>query len=462
MHPLYEMIESYGLTPDRVTARLDEWTEDQTLDFLAVAAATMRKIATKTASTYSFIASSALSGGYYPCSNLECRIQRIDSAARFATLYADDVAIYDPLDDYKDVTALTPNERKELNDVLLLLNYIRPAVEQGTMGFVAKRMAFCRKHQQSILEPLEKRVGAAADALLDKYADAVTVTLERTPWNKKHLAFKFEGPEEYIEHGCSYSLLPETELDLHKLIKRKNAIRLTRQDMQTEASAIRAYRHLIRPLVEDLLIQGLHSAHGFRFVTDQRHFSTLAAHSNDENANAVSLAIIDGLAHTLPSLIALDIESLAKMRQEEGTSFKAYRDALNKLLRELRGSSATITSATVKQAFDDTIRPQLNKMDVVVEKAHARTRREIYGKVGFATASITVGVASGLFGVSAAAAAAVAPIALASAGAVAGALGGLKYADDIRKLVQEACTVPDNVEQEPFYYLWRLERQGEN
>lgn len=199
-------------------------------------------------------------------------------------------------------------------------------------------------------------------------------------------------------------------------------------------------RRLTQPIVDDLLMQNLYAIQGFHYLTDREiDFEVLAA-VNDPVTTENSHALLSGLSHTVPLIRDATISSLVKLRCNEGEAFRVYRDKLNNVLRDLQ-SESTLTEARVRQAFQNAIEPELNKMDRVVRENKRLLIGQLRQDMVFGAGAVSVGLFSGLLP--------------STVGQVFAALGGFKIVTGMLEKTNELVKEPSDVRKNSCYFLWK-------
>ena len=113
-------------------------SDDKLLDlaidlYLAIRSDNARKDKTK----HSFIANSDLSGGGFPCDSVDCREQKLNELASFATLYSDRVFIQDPFEKIllREPSSLTDSDRKNIMFGIFTYQKLYPLIERDIVKF---------------------------------------------------------------------------------------------------------------------------------------------------------------------------------------------------------------------------------------------------------------------------------------------------------------------------------------
>jgi hypothetical protein len=240
-----------------------------------------------------------------------------------------------------------------------------------------------RDFDKAIAE-LDTKLDSAAAALLERYRAAVTV---RVVLDNGPIHMLLTGPEEVVEHGA---------IELHNLpaaliarIRKDGSYRLDSAEIDR---ALR--RTLLDPMLDDMVLQNWHSRFfGFRYLTDRPDDLAVLSAINSNTVESLNVKAQSALRHSLPVVDGLDTKALIRLRQTEGEAFIVYRDALNGVLREVEHNDA----ASIKQAFDDIVRPELHRLDKAVASARKLVRRSLRDSVLIGTGLVCIGVFGGFF-----------------------------------------------------------------
>ena len=435
MERVYELLASYGLTPAGHRDRLKSWSEDQTIDFLITMYEAMQDSHDREGAPYSFIANGPMGGDETRCSDPECRLARIDNTARFATLYADRVLILDPFERFFGVTEVTPRLIEDICVSIQLLHEIRPAAEAGFIGMATRNYCFCDEHYKE-LEAQQADIETACHVLQEQYRNQLSVELRRSTAVKSAWEFVITGPENLVEHGRSYYIIPELPEELQGRLDSDDRLVLSEDDVFDFDFPHR----LTEPIVNDLLLQNLYATHGFHYLTDRDIDFEVVAAVNDPATTEVSDALRTGLSHSVPLIPDADLSSLVRLRSNEGEAFRVYRDKLNSVLADLQ-TEASLTESRVRQALQDAIEPELNKMDQVVRE----NKRLLVGQLGqdvvFGAGFVSIGLFSGLLPT--------------TVGQVFAGLGGFRFVTSLLDKASALIKEPSELRKNSCYFLWK-------
>ncbi len=147
-------------------------------------------------SLFSFSANSTLAGMPFPCEHTDCRLGNVDQLARFAALYSDRVIIPSPFDYY--ITSDSISIDRLIGDILIL-NHLRPLVEQGIIGFSTNLFTICKDCLKDFTrreEEFSSNLAIIEQVLEEEYLNNLQGLLV---WEGKPVIY-LKGPESYGFH----------------------------------------------------------------------------------------------------------------------------------------------------------------------------------------------------------------------------------------------------------------------
>jgi hypothetical protein len=435
MREFFNLLARKGLTARKLDEKLSKWNSGKLRDFIAEAQTILNDVKPTSGQGYSFVSNTPLSGGKFPCIDVECRLSHLDQLARFAALYADRVLIHDPLENYDPDSPEGFGRR--LADDLRVLYSVRPLLEQGRISLARTAWHFCEEHYDELLvrSKLQERLERARKALARRFRKDAQVSLEDS--NGIPL-FKITGSHELIEHGLSYHASAKA-----RSLAERRPDRINQLLSSHEIGASRVFQGHISTVIGDIFVQNLYAKMGFNYLTDRPVDFEVIGAVNDSKTNKRSKAILDGLSHTVPFIQDVGLEKLIKLREDEGASFQIYRDSLNELLKQLDDADLS-NPKLVKEAFNDSIRPELHKIDLTVKNSKKLLYGSVKRDVAFGAGFIALGLFSGLL-----------PPGI---GQLVAALGGYKFASGVADKAVRALTEPDEARENKYYFLWKLQQ----
>lgn len=442
----FEHLNKKNLSEKSFEEVVAKWTPTQIIDFIIESKALLPTDKAASDSIFDFIANSSLSGGRHPCVAKSCRLSRVDSLARFASLYSDSVLIQDPFPSVKSDSQYTSVKESFLKYDLIttigILYKLRPLIEKGIIGFAASEFHFCRDCYERYIRDIgfDNTKSKIYKILEHKFLYEVNykvVVRDNFP------VIEATGPEELVEHGQAYRI-PVGE----KLLQAVSKHEKTGKNLLFSKRKVKESGLLdsdINPIISDIVLQNFYSElYHTQYITDHELDLELIGAANATDVNILSNSLIKGFAHSIPYLSDIEVSQLLKLRDVEGEAFNVYRDSFTQAIKSVSGPNAQ----KVKQAFDDIVRPELNNIELAIKNSRKLLWGSLTQDIIFGTGFITVGLFSGLLPP--------------NIGEIVAALGGFNFVagslDKINKLTQE----PSEIRNNKYYFLWKANRENRN
>lgn len=389
-------------------------------------------------SLFSFSANSTLAGMPFPCEDIKCRLENVDQLARFASLYSDQVIIPSPFDHY--LTCDSINIECLIGD-LLILNYLRPLVEQGIICFSTSLFTICKDCLEDFTrreDEFNSNLAIIKQILEDEYLKNIQGLLI---WEGKPVIY-ITGPESYGFHGSLvFSFRDYIPEQISAVLNKKMPVPLSVGMIKEVFLSV-----LTSPILEDLSIQNvLLDKTGYNYLTHRDIDVQLINALHGEDKVKISNNIISGLVHEIPILANASLDGILKLRNEEGESFKVYRDAVSSILRK----ADDIGQSQFREAYQDIVLPELDKINLTIANNKKTIISSLKDDLLILGGVISFGLYAGI----------ISPEAskfLTNIGACAVG-GGAFLANEFAK-VKKLYNEPDAVKENKFYFLWKLQR----
>jgi hypothetical protein len=338
--------------------------------------------------TFSFHASASIRGAS-GCSEIGCRIKKLDFLGRYAALYATELTFPLSMVAPERVDGISSMRDFLAQDVLALF-HLRPLITEGIVVPVVMRTAHCI-HEIEWIRQMTLLVhdfsGAAAKALLSDFKLIYQVP-EKSPTGLPTLYI--DGPKDYIEHGELVRLYKQSPRWISK------SARFDRSD-QVEVVG-QHKRHIVTRIFSEIADNmTFYLAYGTRrnarFLSDmQGETEFLDWLTDDEQMTAKSLALHE-LQHCVPILADLPIGTILRIRKQERYSFQAYRDTIARVSSNILSSSSRISKKQAREMFRTAIEPEIHRMNrEILMHRKSQSRRTLSG-----LASLAAGVLIGAF-----------------------------------------------------------------
>lgn len=427
MHNALDLVREKGLDGKNRESILKSWTASQIIDFTTEFEIRIRDQAREEREesangVFDFAAPLDLSGGRYPCSELNCRISHIDRMAQFAVLYADSVRMISPL------TLPEIGESFELGKLryevfadLCVLDSVIPLIEDGLIKVKPASLALCPKHLLDTRK-FRDRLDRATKAAVRPFLPKINITQVEVGEN---LHYVLTGPEELFEHGASVLVVPP------------NA------DRPTVRAKMKLLKRVLEWRLNSMVIQDVMGGDANYLITtdiEAEIYSLL----NPESIADRSANLAEGMRHAFPFVENLDIQTLMEIRKENDDSFVVYRDAIRHCL-----SSTDVSSVpALKKTFSESVIPEINKINLVINNSKERLRRSIAQDIFITSVVVTIGLATGVLPVGAA--------------AVFAGIGGADFLRNTVKIFDEFSNGPSDSQNSNYYFLWKIKQAANN
>lgn len=392
---------------------------------------------------FSFIASASLRSDS-GCWEVPCRLKKLDLVARYAALYANEITIPLPLARPSSQSGL-PHAKLLLRNSTLTLTRLRPLIDSGLVSPAVMRSFHCRHTiawVNRMMEVVHAVSGVAAKDLSDEFR--VVYQLPEMAPTGRSTAY-ITGPNDFIEHG-------ETVLTFDEGPKWRQQNWRFDKEGKTELKGTKKVWFVSRIFNEIANDTTFYLAYGrlksARYLTDLRGEAFLLDGSTqDEELAATSSAMNNFLKHTLPLLGDLSIATLLKIRREERDSFARYREALDRVLKDMATRKKHLGKREAREMYKELIEPELLGMKSELYQERKRQVRRVVGGMGTLAATVALGMFGGIV-----------PLVVKGSLAAAGAMVGGRL---LSKAAEAQCEHGATLkEKNDFYFLLRLTQEA--
>lgn len=431
---LFDFIHRCGIKQESVSKIMD-WEDARVKQFILVCRALVPNYHGNAESIFEFIASSTLSGQPVPCTDLQCRIDQLDSLARFAVLYADQVLLRNPFEYLGEGNGVTRFLKEEVVSCVAILYYLRALLENGIFGFAMPVHFHSDSSIQSGLMAYRKKILRASTKLTNKYLETTEVRIIN---NFGKPGLELQGDEDLLGHsGVVLNYLEPPEL-VAKFYNPEQPYLLNKK----ETRQIKIFQEVfVRDIINDLARQNIYSTlFGNQYISSRQADFEIISWLNNSDANIRSRVIMEGLSHYLPVIQMVGLKKLIELRSKEGESFRVYRDSLTTALKTVDDPDPQ----KIRQAFNDLVRPEINKIEWTLQNSRKIARSSLQRNFVVTMGYISIALFGNLV-----------PPDLAS---LLAAVGGLNFiASTVEKSKDLIGDAP--VRDEKFYFLWRVQKQ---
>lgn len=426
-----------------IVPTIRDWDVSKIGDFCLEVSRQLPRRQTTSQSVFSFIGNASLGGYPSPCANPSCRIESVDSIARFAALYANVVLLPDPFAEIHDNVPAMPEQKIwsciDIATHIRILNLLEPLLEEGIVGYAdTLHHRLCTecyaKAIGEVTSTYSERLVTIKSLIRKKFLDGVTVEVIEASGS---INYHISGPDEILPHGGFFK-------PAHKLPKNLNG-RRSNTPFKLTRRQISFYGIVdsdISEIIDDIVRQNYYTNMcGTSYLThrdlDLEVIRSFEGSSKPRVTSPVSPTIF---SHFLPIIGEVSLEKVVRLRRAEGAAFELYRDAISKALRK----NKKMPLRQQVEFFDDIVRPEIAKIDSAVRRSRKLLVKSLTQDMIVATGAIGIGLFSGLL-----------PPEI---GAAAVGLGSLHYSPQFVKKLTELCAEPKKAAESRYYFLWKAKK----
>jgi hypothetical protein len=387
---------------------------------------------------YRFVANRNLSGGGDYCSEIGCRMKEANLIATNTALYADTVFIGNPFEKWVNKKILD-SDRFELATDLAILLKLQPLIESGLIRVTKSENHFCSDCYNNFVKKFDPNFDQQLQITLKNLTQTILEKVDFTVVNKKQSTYvSITGVKNLLIDHEMVIVFKKVPLEIKKLVKGKSKVKLSKREVQ-EFGLIAS---LINPIYRDLSFQDYFTKlYDANFLTNRQVDYDILIRSNS-NPNYNLNKVIGNLNHVVPHLQDIPIEKIISLRDNEGESFVKYRTSLFTAIEQ----SKSLTEKQVQELFKETIRPEVLSITKTIKKNKKHLLTKASQNLVIGSAFIGMGLYSGLLP--------------ARFNEIVGFLGGLQFFNEMKEDVIKLFQTPDEVKSNPYYFLWRLNKES--
>lgn len=389
-----------------------------------------------TKNIFDFSANTSLSGGTYPCSCIECRIEKVHNLSVFASLYADTVLIPNFFEYFYHLNFNFENQEQELyfrnriiGDIIVYL-YFKPLIEIGIIQVNPTEIIACKNCLSKLLKE-EKKLNEEFDLIKEKLESKLIKKINfilDTPFS-----IIMQSDNNYINHEViRFAILPN---ELNKYVKK-----IPYKFSAKEIKKLDLIELILEPTFNDLMLQKYSiNAYKLSYLTDKKIDSEIIEAVNSEDKNYNNL-IVNGLVHSLPFFNGVNIKKVLKIRNEENNVFESYRYATRNVIREVESIN---NKKLFKEAMEDILVPEITKIENTINNNKKYFRKKANSKIIFTTIAMSIGIVGNKIGIDDQIIKIFAPFAVKN------------ICDDLIS----ASNIPIEVRNNNYYFLWKIKNK---
>lgn len=352
---------------------------------------------------FTHAASAALSGGDYPCSALDCRMENVGRLIQFAALYSDTVYVRNPFDKYRgledipnlDITSV----QEKLAPDLLILHKLRSLIDRGVIQFVSfGDLCPCCMSMNSTRQSLKSKFEQHEESFRTLVRDSVKYVLMK---RDDEFVIVCSGPSDLLAHGEGLIGIQFTRgipdfLETHVREVAKDGSSVLTQEV---VDSLGVAENITGRIIDSVSFE-LGSAHNLKsayLLDNELEMSLVQNLIDDPVAKKHSKAMARHISCLLPYIECASIDSILSLRENEAESFLLFRNALRLAIAEYDSSRYEITERDAQLIFQDIIKPKVDALDSKISSSKSALKKYGYRKVSGVAFVCAVGAAAGIF-----------------------------------------------------------------
>jgi hypothetical protein len=389
---------------------------------------------------FNFIANDTLSGHSFPCEEVECKLSNIDTLARNAILYADKVYIQNPLESYLKYKEFNENLRLKIIADLIVIGQIKPLLKEGIFEYASSKVHFCSdcytQFEDKYLKTLNSNVKIIEPYILQHLLDNLEFHVH---WKYDTIGIEITDNSDLLVHSQVVNFVKDIPDNLEKIAVKGKSVKLSKDEVEDSGVLYYLFNHIEKNLHFQDYYSSYYNCH---LLTDRNFDIELIRLVNNEmyEQHSKESDIFKNLDHLVPFVDEVPIENLIKLRRNEGEAFAVYRDKLSKIL-----TIDNLTLKESKQIFYNEIRPEINKMNLVLSNNKKAMWGSIKSNIFLASTYISATLFAGILP--------------ANIDKIVASVGGFGFANNIGKDVLNLLKNQE-IRKNEFYFLWKIQKDN--
>jgi len=367
-------------------------------------------------------------------------------------LYSDKIFIKSFFSGYTDIEGdyNLDDTKENFYDDLLVIYEVLPLLDCGYIEIYSPETDVCFSCQAKSFLGINagNKVEVAQKRLENKFLQNMSVEAE---FDIDTYIYNCDGPEPYFEHPMVFMIdhlapaLAKNPRILQKLNRGQNI-----SVPKTAVKELGFHANYAHSIVSNA-IYGLASSKSLRtsFLTEnQLHIDFLnSLHGSGAIARRNTIAA-KHLTSVVPYVGDVEINRLIKLREREEEAFINYRSALVKTIDSFNSSDESFSENDAKSLYAEFIDPSLALLDRKIKHAKrdliSKPFRSLAGVVGVISFGLLTGLVSQ------------------NVSEILKVMGLLKFGSDFIKDTMAIGDQEKSIENEDFYFLWKIRQQGRN
>jgi hypothetical protein len=440
MTELFEIFKKTKLTPNRIPTLFDA-TDSHLNDVVTVINQNLptRKLSGDSHSPFSFVSNSQMGGGRTYCRHSNCRFSAAENLANNAALYADHIYLQNPFEYYARIDHFDQEHKYDLANDIFLLFLFKPLIEKGIISYCDQDYHFCEDCYRNFTKKFDPNYESKFKKTEKELNRIVSETVKfKVIDNNGTPALELSNIVGISDHDIIYTFRKLPKIVKDKFRKGKSS-KLTADEIKKS----KVYQIITQSVLNDLDYQDYYSKLYDASVLTNRSIDFDLINSTNLISNS---QIKFDLNHELPFMQNVPLKKLIELRKKEGEAFEVYRNSVTKAIKETEKQRGT-QQPKKKEIYNDLIRPEINKIDLTIKNSKKLIFGNIKQDLILGTSFVGIALASGFL-----------PN---NIGQVVSAIGGIKFADQFASNVRKLLTTPQEIRNNPYYFLWKVKRLAE-
>jgi hypothetical protein len=387
--PIFDVLERHGLIRDADALTVQTFDPDRVMRIYEDVHKTILEDQNdqineaESSDPFKYVASASLRGDS-ACSEVDCRLSKIDFLNRFAALYATEVAVPLSLRAPDKMVSDPEYAAVVLSRSVLTLLRCRPLIEAGIVRPTLMSTRHC-VHDIDLVRDMSESARDYAFLLAQEHAsqfEAIYQTPEKSPSGKSTVYLS--GPRDFLEHDMVFLFDESDSWRLKSWRYGKEGKVMLRGPRKLEMIA--SIFDTIASNTSFYLAYGLR--HEARLLTDLPGEAILLEDLSEDEEFTANTRALRELTHSLPLLDSLSMSAMIKIRREDRESFAAYRYEIASITAEALTSG--LSEAAAQEMLRMRVTPRVNK--IRQEMRLERSKQIKYLGFGVAAVAASVGI----------------------------------------------------------------------
>ncbi|MBF4695908.1 hypothetical protein [Fusibacter ferrireducens] len=360
MSNIYDILYNFEITIDNYAEKIFEFNEDKIFEMLDELYDEIGPENTSQSNGYVFSTNSDFSGSRKICVELSCRKKRLLELSKFALLFADTILIEFPLTIYLRVRNIDDEIKNMIIEDIELIYWMRDFIDSGIFTFSVNINHLCPDCYMKVVNINEcRRLLDIKSNINEELINSVECYIDKNDYGN---TIQINGLSSVNSHDTMLLILGDDYKS--DILKLRNGQKLSKKLIRK----FRVVDDFVDGIFDDLLTSSwLKSEYNTKYVTNRKMDIDVLSREKQYLTN--SNVLMKGIEHIVPNIFDIPLEDMIYLRKDEHYSFKVYRDSIMKVANMQNIKDVN----ECRKAFDDEIRPKLNKLELQIDRHKRRT-----------------------------------------------------------------------------------------